>query len=171
MWIQMWELNHKVDWVPKNWCLQTVMLEKTLESLWDGKEIKSVNPKGNQPWICIGRTDAEAEASILWPPDANSQLIGKDPNAGIDRIKRRSVRQRMRWLASITDSMDMILSKLQENWGTRKPGMLQSMGWQRIRQDLDSEKQDSVPTLWVAVSKTDRIPAIVKLHFSLGNRK
>ena len=69
---------------PENWCFWTVVLEKTLESPLDNKEIKSVNPKGNQPWILFGRTDAEAEASILWPPDTNSWLIGKHPDAGKD---------------------------------------------------------------------------------------
>ena len=80
----MWELDHKEGWAPKNWCFWTVVLEKTLESPLDCKEIKSVNPKGNQLWIFIERTDAEAEAPILWPPDAKSQLIGKDPDAGKD---------------------------------------------------------------------------------------
>ena len=78
----MWELGHKEVWVLKNWCFWTVVLEKTLESPLDCKEIKPVNPKGNQPWIFIGRIDAEAEALILWPPDAKSRLIGKDLDAG-----------------------------------------------------------------------------------------
>ena len=82
-------MDHKKGWAQKNWCLQTVMLENTLESLLDSKEIKPVNPKGNQPWILIGRTDVEAEAPILWPPDEKSQLIGKDPNAGKEGRKRR----------------------------------------------------------------------------------
>ena len=72
----------KEGWAPKNWCFQTTVLEKTLESLLDWKEIKPVNPKGNQPWLFIGRTDAVAP--ILWLPDAKSQLIGKDPDAGTD---------------------------------------------------------------------------------------
>ena len=80
----MWDLDHKEGWVLKNWCFQAVVLEKTLESPLDRKEIKQVNPKGNQPWIFIGRTDAEAEAPILWLPDAKSQFIGKDPDAGKD---------------------------------------------------------------------------------------
>ena len=80
----MWELNHKEDWVLKNWCFQILVLEKTLESPMHCKEIKPVNPKGNQSWIFIGRTDAEAEAPILWPPDSKSWLIGKDPDAGKD---------------------------------------------------------------------------------------
>ena len=82
--VQMWELDHKESWAPKNWCFWTVMLEKTLVSPLDSKEIKLVNPKGIQPWIFIGRTNAETEAPILWPPDAKSQLTGKDPDAGKD---------------------------------------------------------------------------------------
>ena len=82
--VQMWELVHEEGWVPKNWCFQIVVLEKTLENPLDCKEIKPVNPKGNQPWIFIGRTDAEAEAPILWQPNAKSQLIGKDPDSGKD---------------------------------------------------------------------------------------
>ena len=81
---RMWELDHKECWVLKNWCFQTMMLEKILESSLDCKEIKPVNPKGNQPWIFIGRTEVEAETPILWLPDAKNQLIRKDPDAGKD---------------------------------------------------------------------------------------
>ena len=77
--VRLW-MEHKEGWVLKNWCFQTVMLEETLESPLDCKEIKQVSPKGNQPWIFIGRTDAEAP--ILWPPEAKSQRMGKDPDAG-----------------------------------------------------------------------------------------
>ena len=80
----MWELDCEEDWALKNWCLQTVMPEKTVESPLNGKEIKPVNPKGNQSWIFIGRTDAEAEAPMHWPPDLKGQFIGKDPDAGKD---------------------------------------------------------------------------------------
>ena len=82
--VRMWELNHTEGWGPKNWCFRTMVLEKTLESTLDSKEIKPVNSKGNQSWIFIGRTDGEAEAPILWPPDAKSRLIGKDPDAEKD---------------------------------------------------------------------------------------
>ena len=82
--VWMCELDHKEGWVPKNWCFWTVVLEKTLESSLDYKEIKPVNPKGNQSWIFIGKPNAEAETLILWPPDAKSQLIRKDPEAGKD---------------------------------------------------------------------------------------
>ena len=80
----MWELDYKESWALKNWCFWTVVLEKTLESPLDTKDIKPVNPKGNQFWIFIGRTDAEAESPIVWLPDAKSQLTGKDPDAGKD---------------------------------------------------------------------------------------
>ena len=79
-----WELDYKEGWISKNWCFQTVVLEKTLESPLDSKEIKPINRKGNQPWIFIGRTDAKAEALALWPLNVKSQLIGKDPDAGKD---------------------------------------------------------------------------------------
>ena len=79
-----WELDYKEGWALKNWCFQTVVLEKTLQSPLDCKKIKPVNPKGNQHWIFIGRTDAKAEAPILWSPDVKSQLIGKDSDAGRD---------------------------------------------------------------------------------------
>ena len=80
----MWELAYKESWALKNWCFWTVVLEKTLESPLDCKEIQPVRPKGDQSWVFIGRTDAEAETPILWPPDAKSWLIGKDPDAGKD---------------------------------------------------------------------------------------
>ena len=82
--LQMWELDHKEGWVPKNWCFWTVVLEKTLESPLDCKKIKLVNPKRSQFWLFIGRTDVEAETPVLWPPDTKSWLIGKDPDAGKD---------------------------------------------------------------------------------------
>ena len=78
----MWELDHKENWALKNWCFQTGVLEKTLESPLDSKEIQPVNPKGNQPWIFIGRIEAEAEDPMLWPPDAKSWFVGTDPDAG-----------------------------------------------------------------------------------------
>ena len=82
--VWLWELDHKEGWAPKNWYFQTVTLEKTLESPLHCKDIKPVNPKGNQPWIFSGRADAEAEAPIFWPSDVNSQLIGKDLDAAKD---------------------------------------------------------------------------------------
>ena len=111
--VQMWELDHKEDWALKNWYFQIVVLEKTQSPL-ASKEIKPVNPKGKQSWIFIGRTEAKAKALILWPPDVKRWLIGKDPDTGKDRRQKRRGQQRMRWLDSITTSVDMNLSKLQE---------------------------------------------------------
>ena len=110
----MQELDCEESWAQKNWCFWTVALEKTLESPLDCKEIQPVHPKENQSWIFVGRTDAEAETPILWPPDLKSWLIWKDLDAGKIEGRRRRGRQRMRWLDGITDLMNMSLSKLRE---------------------------------------------------------
>ena len=108
--VWVWELGYKERWVLKNWCFWTVVLEKTLESPLDCKEIQPVNPKGNQFWIFIGRTDAEAEAPILWPLDAKNWLTGKALDAGKDWRQEKG--QRMRWLDGISNLVDVSLSKL-----------------------------------------------------------
>ena len=107
----MWKLDHKEGWALKNWCFQIVVLEKTLESPLDCKEIKPVHPKGNQPWLFIGRTDAVSP--ILWPPDARSQLIWKDPKAGKDRRQKEKGDAKDEMVRWHHWSLDMNLSKLQ----------------------------------------------------------
>ena len=110
----MWELNHKEGWAPKNWCFWTMVMEKTLESSLDSKEIKPFDPKGNQPWIFIGRTDAETEAPILWPLMQRVKSLEKTLIPGKIEARRKRGWQRMRWLDGIIYSVDMSLSKLRE---------------------------------------------------------
>ena len=134
--VWMWELDYKESWTPKNWCFWTVVLEKTLESPLDCKEIQTVNPKGNQSWLFIGRTDAEAEAPILWPPDVKNWLIGRDSDARKywrQEEKGMTEDEMVGWLHWLGGRWVWASSK--SWWWTGKPGMLQSMGLQSVRYD------------------------------------
>ena len=139
--VWMWEQDHKERWARKNRCFQTVELEKTLECSLGCREIKSVNPKGNQPWIFIGKTDAEAEAPVLWSPDAKSWLIGKEPNAGKDwgqEEKGTTENEIVGWHHWLNRHE---FEKTLRQWETGKPGMLQSMVLQRVRHNWMTEQQ------------------------------
>ena len=137
--VWIWELDQKESWAPKNWCIWTVVLEKTLESPLDCKEIQPVHPKENQSWAFIGRTDAEAETPILWPPDAKSWLIEKTLLLGkIEGRKRGDNRGWDGWMASLTQWIWVWVSSGRW-WWTGKPGMLQSMGSQRVGHNWATE--------------------------------
>ena len=135
----MGDLDCEEGWAPKNWCFWTVVLEKTLESPLDYKEIQPVYPKGDQPWDFFGRTDAKAETPILWPAHVKSWPIGKDPDAGKDWGQEEMGRQRVRWLDGITDTTYMSLRNSGSWWWTGRPGVLWFMGSQIVGHDWVTE--------------------------------
>ena len=134
--VWMWELDYKERWGLKNWCFWTVVLQKTLESPLDCKEIQPVSPKGNQYKMFIGRTEAEGETPILWPPYVKNWLNWKDPDAG--KGGEGDERGWDGWMASLT-RWTWVWASSKNWWWTGKPGMLQSMGWQRVRHSWETE--------------------------------
>ena len=150
--VWMWELDYKDSWAPKNWYFWTVVLEKTLESPLDCKEIQPVHPKGNQPWIFIGRTDAEAESPILWPPDGKNWFARKRPWCW-ERLKAGKGDDRGwdGWMASLTRWIWVWVSS-RSWWWTGKPDMLQSTGLHRVGYDWATKPTHRV---WGSGKETD----------------
>ena len=134
----MWVLDYKDSWAPKNWWFWTVVLDKTLESPLDCKKIQTVHPKGNQSWIFIGRTDAEAETPILWPPDVKNWLIWKDTDAGKDwrRDEKGTTEDEM---VGWHHRLEWVWVNFGSWWWTGRPGVLQSMGLQIVRHNRVTE--------------------------------
>ena len=153
--VWMWELDYKESWTLRNWCFWIVVLEKTLESPLDSKEIQPVHPKGNQSWIFIGRTDAEAEAPILSSPDAKNWLIWKDPDAGEDwRWEEERMTEDDGWMISLTQ-WTWIWVNFVSWWWTGRPGMLHLMESQSRRWLID----------WTELNWTEREKSITHIGY------
>ena len=140
----MWELDYKESWALKNWCFWTVVLEKTLESPLYCKEIQRVHPKGDKSWVFIGRTDAEAETPILWPPDVKRWLIWKDPDAGKDWGQEEKGTTEDEMVDGITDSMGMSLGGLRELVMDREAWRAAIHGVTKVKHDWATELTEEI---------------------------
>ena len=162
--VWMWELDYKENWAPKNWCFWTVVLEETLESPLDCKEIQLVHPKGNQSWVFIGRSDVEAETPILWPPDAKSWLIGKDPDAGKDWGQEEKGKTGWDgWMASLTQWTGVWVDS-RSWWWTGRLGVPQFTGSQS-----QTQLSDWTELNWTEVAKQEgrsQLPWLLVLALS-----
>ena len=169
--VQMWELDYKESWVLKNWCFCTAMFGKTPESLLDCKEIQPVHPKGNQSWIFIGRTDAEAETPILWPPNVKNRFIRKDPDAGKDWRQEERGWQRMRWLDGITNPMDMSVGVGDEQgslaccspWGRKESDTTERLNWTEFSLFILEEVVEILRSWTLLIGRLSRA------HHGVGN--
>ena len=139
--VWMWELDYKESWALKNWCFWTMVLEKTLESPLDCKKIQPVHPKGHQSWVFTGRTDAETETPILWPPDTKSWLIWKDPDAG--KVWRQEKGTTENEMGGWHHRLNGVWVNSRSWWWTGRPGVLRFMGSQRVGHDWATELTDS----------------------------
>ena len=157
----MWELDCEESWAPKNWCFWTVVLAKTLESPLDCKEIQPVHPEGDQSLVFIGRTDAEAETPILWPPDMKSWLIGKDPDAGRDwGQEEKGTAEKDGWMASPA-RWAWVWVNSGSWWCTWRPGVLWFMGSQRVGHNWTTKLTD-----WLMGEGRGRILPVILPHQS-----
>ena len=165
--VWMWELDHKESWTLKNWCFWTVVLEKTLKSPLDCK-IKPVNPKGNQSWIFIGRTDAKAESPILWPPDAENWLIGKDPDAGKNwrqeekgmtegemvEWHRRLDGHEFEYIPGVGDGQGGLACC--DSWGRKESDTTEWLNWTEMNWQIHRPNVTNVPALNIGIFQAPR---------------
>ena len=161
----MWELDYKKSWAPKNWCFRTVVLEKTLESPLDCKEIQPVHSEGDQPWDFFGRNDAKGETPVIWPPHVKSWLIGNSLCwEGLRAAGEGDDRGWDGWMASLT-RWTWVWVNSRSWWWTGRPGVLQFMGWQRVRHDWATElTNNSTPGHFYYLMRCNSNPKCHMIH-------